>query len=38
MIEQVTQHFLGLAPNPCSAAEAIQSFRIMESFVYGSAK
>jgi predicted dehydrogenase len=38
MIEQVTQYFLGLAPNPCSAAEAIQSFRIMESFVYGSPK
>jgi predicted dehydrogenase len=38
MIEQVTQHFLGLAPNPCSASEAIQSFRIMETFVYGSAK
>ena len=38
MIERVTQHFLGLAPNPCSAAEAIQSFRIMETFVYGSPK
>ena len=38
MIEQVTQHFLGLAPNPCSAAEAIQSFRIMENFVYSSPK
>jgi hypothetical protein len=38
MIEQVTQHFLGLAPNPCSAAEAIQSFRIMENFVNSSPK
>ena len=35
MIEKVTRYFLGMDSNPCSAEEAIQSFRIMEAFVYG---
>ena len=35
MIEKVTQYFLGKGPNPCSAAEAIRSFSMMEAFVYG---
>lgn len=35
MIEKVVQYFLGHAPNPCSATDAIGSMRIMESFVYG---
>ncbi|NDA60753.1 MAG: gfo/Idh/MocA family oxidoreductase [Chitinophagia bacterium] len=35
MIEKVTQFFLGKGPNPCSAAEAIRSFAMMEAFVYG---
>jgi predicted dehydrogenase len=34
MIEKVTRYFLGMDSNPCSAEEAIQSFRIMEAFVY----
>ena len=35
MIEQVVQYFLGKADNPCPAADAIESMKIMESFVYG---
>jgi uncharacterized protein YacL (UPF0231 family) len=35
MIEQVVQYFLGKATNPCPAADAIESMRIMENFVYG---
>ena len=35
MIEKVVKYFLGKADNPCSAADAIESMRIMESFVYG---
>jgi predicted dehydrogenase len=35
MIEKVVQYFLGDGPNPCSAADAIGSMRIMEDFVYG---
>lgn len=37
MIERVTQFFLGKGSNPCSAAEAIRSFAMMEAFVYGGA-
>ena len=36
MIEQVVQYFLGKATNPCPALDAIESMKIMESFVYGS--
>lgn len=38
MIEKVTRYFLGMDTNPCCAEEAIQSFGIMETFVYGSKK
>jgi len=38
MIEKVTRYFLGMDSNPCSAEEAIQSFRIMEAFVYAGNK
>ena len=36
MIEKVVQYFLGNGSNPCSAADAIESMRIMENFAYGS--
>ncbi|MEI6088514.1 MAG: Gfo/Idh/MocA family oxidoreductase [Bacteroidota bacterium] len=35
MIAKIVQYFLGTAPNPCSAADAIQSMELMEKFVYG---
>jgi predicted dehydrogenase len=35
MIEKVVRYFLGEAPNPCSAAEAIGSMQVMETFAYG---
>lgn len=38
LIEQVVQYFLGNSVNPCSAADALQSMRVMESFVYGNHK
>ena len=34
-IEKVVSYFLGNGPNPCSAAEAIKSMSVMETFVYG---
>lgn len=34
MIEKVVNYFLGKGDNPCSAAEAIKSMRVMEHFVY----
>ncbi len=38
LIEQVVNYFLGDGVNPCSAADALQSMRVMEAFVYGSNK
>lgn len=32
MIEKVVEYFLGLAPNPCTAEEAIEVMRIMDCF------
>jgi predicted dehydrogenase len=32
MIEKVTRYFLGEGPNPCSASEAIHSFKMMAAF------
>lgn len=32
MIEKVTEYFLGKGPNPCSAAQAILSMELMDSF------
>jgi predicted dehydrogenase len=32
MIEKVTEYFLGKGPNPCSAAQAILSMQLMDSF------
>lgn len=32
MIEQVVNYFLGTAKNPCSAEQAIQSMKLMDSF------
>jgi len=34
MIEKVVQYFTGKGPNPCSAADALVSMRVMESFAY----
>lgn len=34
MIEKVVQYFLGKGPNPCSAADALGSMEVMETFVY----
>lgn len=34
MIERVVQYFTGKGPNPCSAADALVSMRVMESFAY----
>ncbi len=38
MIEKVVQYFLGKGENPCSAADAIESMKVMESFAYGNQK
>ena len=35
MIEKVVQFFTGKAENPCTAAAAIKSMQMMESFAYG---
>jgi len=35
LIHQVVQYFLGQGENPCSAADAMQSMRVMQAFVYG---
>ncbi len=35
MIEKVVDYFSGNGINPCSAADAIESMKIMENFVYG---
>jgi predicted dehydrogenase len=35
MIEKVVQYFLGKGENPCSAADAIESMKVMERFAYG---
>ncbi len=35
MIEKVVNYFLGKGENPCSAADAIESMKVMEKFVYG---
>ena len=35
MIEKVVQYFLGNGENPCSAADAIESMKVMENFAYG---
>jgi len=35
MIEKVVQYFLVNGTNPCSAADAIESMRVMENFAYG---
>ena len=35
LIEKVVTFFLGKGENPCSAADALQSMRVMEAFVYG---
>ncbi len=32
MIEKIVQYFLGKAENPCSAADAIESMQVMDSF------
>lgn len=36
MIEKVVQYFLDNGDNPCSAADAIESMKVMERFAYGS--
>ncbi|MBV9987539.1 MAG: Gfo/Idh/MocA family oxidoreductase [Chitinophagaceae bacterium] len=38
MIEKVVEYFTGTGANPCSAAEALESMRVMEQFAYGNAK
>ncbi|MEN9686796.1 MAG: hypothetical protein RLZZ28_2582 [Bacteroidota bacterium] len=35
MIEKIVGYFLGKTENPCSAKEAMESMRVMESFAYG---
>ena len=35
MIEKVVNYFLGEGDNPCSAADAIESMKVMERFAYG---
>ena len=35
MIEKVVSYFTGKAENPCSAADAIESMKVMECFAYG---
>jgi predicted dehydrogenase len=36
MIEKVVNYFLDRGENPCSAADAIESMKVMEVFAYGS--
>jgi predicted dehydrogenase len=38
MIEKIVQYFLGNADNPCSAADAIGSMKVMETVAYGKLK
>jgi len=38
LIGKIVPYFLGIGANPCSAEEAMQSMRVMESFVYGTTK
>jgi predicted dehydrogenase len=38
MIEKVVRYFSGQGENPCSAADAIESMKVMESFAYGTKK
>ncbi|MEO8174318.1 MAG: Gfo/Idh/MocA family oxidoreductase [Sediminibacterium sp.] len=38
MIEKVVQYFSGKGENPCSAADAIESMKVMERFAYGIAR
>ena len=38
LIGKIVPYFLGTGTNPCSAEEAMQSMRVMESFVYGTTK
>ena len=38
LIEKIVPYFLGIGSNPCSAEDAMQSMRVMESFVYGTTK
>jgi predicted dehydrogenase len=35
LIAKIVPYFLGLAENPCSAKDALQSMEVMEAFVYG---
>lgn len=35
MIAEIVQYFRGECPNPCSAADAIASMQVMETFAYG---
>ncbi len=35
MIEKVVSYFTGKTENPCSAADAIESMKVMECFAYG---
>ncbi len=35
LIEKIVSYFLDNGENPCSAADALQSMRVMEAFVYG---
>jgi predicted dehydrogenase len=35
MIEKVVNYFSGKGENPCSAADAIESMKVMEKFAYG---
>ena len=38
LIGKIVPYFLGTGTNPCSAEEAMQSMRVMESFVYRTTK
>jgi len=38
LISQIVPYFLGQGTNPCSAEDALQSMRVMESFVYANNK
>ena len=35
MIEKVVRYFSGKGDNPCSAADALESMKVMERFAYG---
>ncbi len=35
MIQKIVNYFRGTEPNPCSAADAIESMKVMEAFAYG---